>query len=181
MRRFALVALIGILAGGSGYWLSRLRHAALDAPNQESDPQSALNALLNLTLPAIDGRLVRMSDWRGNVLVINYWATWCPPCREEMPVFSALQLKYADKGVQFAGISIDSVDKIQQFNADKKIAYPLLIGDMATLGMAVALGNKAQGLPFTIVVNRQGGIDSVKLGPLSETELEQRLLTLLHQ
>lgn len=180
-RSAILVTLVALISGGLGYLVSLKQRPPPHLSIAELDPQIALSRLLSFQFAAIDGRLIRMSDWRNKILIINYWATWCPPCLEEMPAFSALQRKYASKGVQFVGISIDDVAKVRQFNERTTISYPLLLGSMASMEVAVALGNQAQGLPFTIIVTPQGTVDSVKLGRLSDTELENRLRRLLHQ
>ncbi len=96
-------------------------------------------------------------------------------------MFSALHDKYKANGVQFVGISIDSVDKVREYQSSSKIAYPLLIGTMDAMHGSMELGNTAQALPFTALINRQGQLDSVKLGRFTEAELEARLHTLLKQ
>jgi thiol-disulfide isomerase/thioredoxin len=82
------------------------------------------------------------------VLVVNFWATWCPPCKEEMPEFSRLNTKYAPNGVQFVGISLDSADKVAAFKEETEISYPLLIGNLETLDLSSDLGNRAKALPL---------------------------------
>lgn len=182
-----VVGTIALLSGGAGYLVSQTLHPEVAAAEKTSitspqpGSQPALDSLLNLTLPTADGKKQNIRAWRGKILVINFWATWCPPCKEEMPAFSALHVKFADKNVQFVGISIDEADKVREFNASAKISYPLLIGNMATMDTTVALGNQLQALPFTVIVDTHGKLHSVKLGRLSESELEKRLLSLLHQ
>ena len=142
------------------------------------DP-AAVKALRDLVLPDLDGKPQPLSQWKGRILVVNYWATWCAPCKEEMPAFSQLHQQYAAKGVQFVGISIDSVEKVKQFQISTPVAYPLLIGTMQTMQGAVGLGNAIQGLPFTVVLDRRGEVYSTKLGRFDEKILEQRLKDLL--
>ena len=132
-------------------------------------------ALTSLSLPDPTGVIQPLSQWRGKILVVNFWATWCPPCREEMPAFSRLALKHAANGVQFVGISIDTLNKVLEFQKLTPVSYPLLIGTMDTVQNTIALGNSAQALPFTAIYNRVGVIHSVKLGRLSEFELERQL------
>jgi thiol-disulfide isomerase/thioredoxin len=110
---------------------------------------------------------------------VNYWATWCLPCREEMPGFSRLQDKYHDKGVQFVGISIDTADKIVEFQKTTPVTYPLLIGDMTVMENSAKLGNSRQALPFTAVFDREGRLVATKLGRLSEPELDRQLAELV--
>ena len=96
-------------------------------------------------------------------------------------MFSGLHNKYKANGVQFVGISIDSVDKVREYQSSAKIAYPLLIGTLDAMRNSESLGNTAQALPFTVLINRQGQLDSVKLGRFTEAELEARLHVLLKQ
>jgi peroxiredoxin len=141
----------------------------------------ATERLLALSLPDLDGKPQPLGQWTGKILVVNYWATWCPPCKEEMPAFSRLHEKYAAKGVQFVGISIDSPEKVRKFQTETPVRYPLLLGTMETMQTAVNLGNVAQGMPFTVILDAKGTLHSTKLGRLSETALEQRLQGLLER
>ncbi|MDP2135224.1 MAG: TlpA disulfide reductase family protein, partial [Sulfuritalea sp.] len=127
----------------------------------------------------LKGQTQSLGQWRGKVLVVNYWATWCHPCREEMPGFSRLQEKYRDKGVQFVGISIDDAAKIVEFQKETPVNYPLLIGDMNTMKSSADLGNSRQALPFTAVFDSNGKLAMTKLGRWSEADLERQLLDLI--
>ncbi|TBR13017.1 MAG: TlpA family protein disulfide reductase [Rugosibacter sp.] len=180
--RFLLLAVIAIAAGSSGYLISRERHAP-DPSRQPSgtSTQPVVNSLLRTSFASTEGQWQTLATWHGKVLVINFWATWCPPCREEMPMFSNLQTKYKDKGLQFVGISIDSVDKVREYQSIEKITYPLLMGSPDAMSLSEALGNMSQALPFTVLITRQGQLDSVKIGRFSEDELEARLNALLKQ
>jgi peroxiredoxin len=136
-------------------------------------------ALLELELPDLAGKSQPLAQWKGKILVANYWATWCPPCRDEMPGFSRLHQRYASKGVQFVGISIDSADKVRDFQKTTPVSYPLLVGGMEAAATSADIGNPSQGLPFTAIFDRSGALHSVKLGRLKEADLEQRLQELL--
>jgi thiol-disulfide isomerase/thioredoxin len=89
-------------------------------------PTAPQTGIFDLVLTDVDGKAQSLQQWRGKILVLNYWATWCFPCREEMPGFSRLQAKYQDKGVQFVGISIDEAPKIIEFQKETPVSYPLL-------------------------------------------------------
>lgn len=136
-------------------------------------------SLTSMVLPDTQGKNQALSQWHGKVLVVNFWATWCPPCREEMPGFSGLATKYAANGVQFVGISIDTLNNVRDFEKTTPVSYPLLIGTMDTVQETVPIGNTAQALPFTAIFDQQGKLHSVKLGRLPEAELETHLRGLL--
>ena len=149
-----------------------------DRPNPAAltTPTATVPVAINsLVLPDILGVNQPMSQWRGKILVVNFWATWCPPCREEMPGFSRIAVKYASNGVQFVGISIDTLNNVIDFQKSAPVSYPLLIGTMDIVQSTVSIGNTAQALPFTAIFDRSGNLHSVKLGRLSEADLEKRL------
>ena len=113
------------------------------------------------------------------MLVVNFWATWCAPCREEIPVFIRLQARHAARGLQFVGIAIDQRDKVESFAREFAMNYPVLLGGMDMVELSRRAGNRLGALPFTIVMNRAGTIVSVQLGIVKETTLEPMLQELL--
>jgi len=110
--------------------------------------------------------------------VVNFWATWCAPCRKEIPFFNSLQARYADKGLQFIGIAVDDLRAVKRFMEVIPIEYPVLVGDEEAIPIAKAYGNKEGVLPFTVFIDRQGNIASIAKGGLSEEITEQTLLKL---
>ncbi len=175
MKRSIVWPLLGgvvLLAAVAGYRLAVLGKSA------ETATAPAL-PIFELALADLNGQTQRFAQWRGKVLIVNYWATWCHPCREEMPGFSRLQDKYRDKGVQFVGISIDTADKIIEFQKTTPVTYPLLIGDISVMENSAKLGNTRQALPFTAVFDREGRLYATKLGRLAEPELERQLAELI--
>lgn len=139
--------------------------------------QAAADALLTLTLPDLSGREQAFAQWRGKILVANFWASWCAPCLEEMPAFSRLHQRYAAQGVQFIGIGLDDAEKMRAFVAMTPVSYPLLVAD--PLGSATHPGLQVRGLPYTLVIDRNGRLASSRLGRLDEAILEATLQGLL--
>jgi peroxiredoxin len=174
-RQKLLAVVLALAAAALGFMLA-WKNA--DRPPEATDPASAPQ-LLALKLPDVADRHQALEQWRGKVIVANFWATWCPPCLEEIPVFDRIHRKYSDKGVQFVGISIDSADKVRAFADQHRLSYPLLIGSADTLQVTTGLGNRMQALPFTVIVDRTGVPHKIKLGKLSEADLEAALLRLL--
>jgi thiol-disulfide isomerase/thioredoxin len=127
----------------------------------------------------LQGRPLSLQQWSGKVMVVNFWATWCPPCREEMPGFSRLQKKYAANGVQFVGIGVDDADKIQQYQKEFPVDYPLAVAELDAMGLTAELGNATEGLPFTVFIDRTGRLHSAKVGRMSEPEVELQLREIL--
>lgn len=136
---------------------------------------AALTRLFDSSLEDVHGQSYPFSRWQGKTLVVNFWATWCPPCRDEMPAFSRLQGRYRPQGVQFVGIALDSKDNIRAFAETYPVGYPLLIGDAAGVDLAGQLGNTVLSLPYTLVISAQREVLLRRLGPLSESELDRIL------
>ena len=136
-------------------------------------------AVLALVLPDLDGRAQALEQWRGKVLIVNFWATWCAPCREEMPQFVAAQRKDGANGVQFVGIAVDQVDKVRDFVKEIGLNYPALIGGLGAIELSKALGNDLAALPFTIVLDREGRVAHTQLGPLKAPLLDALLKGLM--
>jgi thiol-disulfide isomerase/thioredoxin len=137
------------------------------------------SAVLALSLPDVDGRTQPLAQWRGKVLIVNFWATWCAPCREEMPEFVAVQARDGAKGVQFVGIAVDDVDKVRAFAREIGLNYPALIGGYGAIELSKTLGNNLSALPFTVVLDRAGRVAHTQLGPLKQARLDRLLEDLL--
>ena len=136
-------------------------------------------AVLNLVLPDAQGNEQALAQWRGKVLVVNFWATWCAPCREEMPQFVATQARDGAKGLQFVGIAVDDPAKVQAFARDLRLNYPALIGGYGAIELSKTLGNDLAALPFTVVVDRGGRVVETQLGPFKQARLDAVLARLL--
>jgi thiol-disulfide isomerase/thioredoxin len=104
-----------------------------------------------VSLPDLDGKEQALGQWKGKVLIVNFWATWCVPCREEMPEFVKLQKEFGDRGVQFVGIAVDDPAKVRQFAAELGLNYPALIGGYGAIELSKSLGNRVGALPYTLV------------------------------
>ena len=174
-RRALLYSGVGVMALAAGGMLSWFRR------NEEGVPSpTAVTALVgNRNLTDLEGRPRALTDFQGKTLVINFWATWCAPCREEIPLFVRLQNEYAPKKVQFVGIAIDQVDKIRDFAKEFGINYPLLIGGLDAVEMSRKVGNKAGVLPFTLLVGRDGRTAISLVGSITEQDMRRRLELLL--
>ena len=133
----------------------------------------------DFSLMDVSGQSRSVSEWQGKVLVINFWATWCPPCLEEIPHFIGLQDKYGDQGLQFLGIALEDVDAVVRFANEIGINYPLLVGEQEVIKLGVKFGNRIGGLPYTVILDRSGIISFIKQGPLSVSEAEQVITSLL--
>jgi thiol-disulfide isomerase/thioredoxin len=129
--------------------------------------------LLAARFEDLEGRPRRLIEWAGRPLLCNFWATWCAPCREEIPLLVAAKRNSSSSRIELVGIAIDTVDKIREFTANYKINYPVLVGDAGTIGLLRSLGNRGGGLPYTLTLDSSGAILQRHLGALTEADLRQ--------
>jgi thiol-disulfide isomerase/thioredoxin len=161
-----LLALAAAAAIAAGIYVRQSGTQGLSTP-------AATESLAKAKFQDLKGAPVSLDQWKGKVVVLNFWATWCPPCREEMPALMRFQQRFAANGVQIVGIALDSTDKVAAFGAELQINYPLLVGGNELFPLMTALGNKAGALPFTVIIDRQGNFSAGHLGALSEAQLEK--------
>ncbi|HTS21902.1 MAG TPA: TlpA disulfide reductase family protein [Casimicrobiaceae bacterium] len=159
-RRIALFGVVALAALAAGIGFAVWSRPAPDA-----------GQLLALALPDAQGTRQPLQQWRGKVLVVNFWATWCGPCREEMPEFVRAQRDLGPAGLQVVGIAIDQADKVASFAKELDLNYPALVGSYEALDVAKPLGDALLGLPFTVILDRQGRIVHTQLGPMKPTQL----------
>lgn len=136
-------------------------------------------ALREASFADLSGQTRRLSEWQGRVLVLNFWATWCAPCREEIPLLMVAREKYSPNGLEIVGIAIDLAAKVGEYVRSMGIHYPILIADAGGLDLMRRLGNAAGGLPYTVFVDRRGEIAQRKLGALERPELEAAVAKIL--
>ena len=169
--RWAAIAAVGLIGLAAGIYFGTER-----TPSQEP---IAAAALRGLALPDADGTEQRFDQWRGKVVIVNFWATWCAPCREEMPEFVKVQKEFGPKGLQIVGIAVDQTDKVRQFAAEIGLNYPALVGGFGAMELSRTLGNTVMALPFTVIVDRQGAIVHTELGILKPEKLDAIVRQLL--
>ena len=149
--------------------------AATERASTESDgappAHKVPETLPDIALPASDGRLRQLTDWKGKPLLINFWATWCEPCRREIPLLVALRHERAAEHLEVVGIAIDSSDAVHKYATARGIDYPLLVGEQGGLAAASAFGMDTV-LPFSIFADSSGRIVTLKVGELHRDEAE---------
>jgi thiol-disulfide isomerase/thioredoxin len=149
------------------------------AITMDSLKPGAAEAVAQASFYDLQEKVQPLAQWQGKVMVVNFWATWCPPCIAEIPEFIKLQKKYGKQGVQFIGIAIDQKSKVQTFADEVGMNYPVLLGDLAGIDLARRIGNVQGGLPYTVIVERSGKIVTTQLGTLSTEKLEGIIKPLL--
>lgn len=169
---FSMVAFLTFLVG-FGSWLAH-RDTGPGVAAVEISPA----ALYATAFRDPSGAEQLLGRYQGRWLVLNFWATWCAPCREEMPGFTKLQAQWGDR-VQFVGVANDDAAKVARFGAELHITYPLLVGGDEVDELARRLGDAAAVLPYTVVVDPNGDVRQQKVGVYSEATLNARLAELL--
>ena len=169
---FAGVALLAILAG-TALWL-----ANEPAPRVGSAELSSA-ALYAASFRDPAGQPQSLGRFQGRIVVLNFWATWCAPCREEMPGFQRLQARYGERNVQFVGLANDDPAKVARFARELGIGYPLWTGGPEVDELSRRLGDGQGALPFTVILDARGNALDQKVGAYSEAELAQRLAQLI--
>ena len=164
-RRWLLTggaALAGVAIGGG----VALRKYRLAEPQDE-----ALAQLWALEAELPSGGIYKLSKLRGKPLVVNFWATWCPPCVEEMPLLDAFYRENASKGWQMVGLAADNAKAVNQFLGKTPVSFPTPLAGLAGIELSRTLGNLSGALPFTVVLNTQGEIALRQMGKLSNEQI----------
>jgi thiol-disulfide isomerase/thioredoxin len=168
--RFAwlAVAILAFAAGAALWWVGRPEPAV-------SPPSISTAALYAVSFHDLEGRPQALGQFQGRTLVLNFWATWCAPCREEMPAFDRLARRWTQRGVAFVGVTQEAPEVVARFERELRVAYPLWTGGDEAAEVATRLGNRIQALPFTAIIGPDGKVVAAKVGPYTEGELEKVL------
>ena len=166
-RGYWPVLAVAVLFTAAGAWFGARQFRSSPAA------AGAIEQFYSRTMPDASGKATAMTQWKGRPLVLNFWATWCAPCVEEMPELTALQRDLQPKNMQILGIGIDNPASISAFADKYKIAYPLYVAGMEGSELSRQLGNQAGGLPFTVLVDASGKVKKTYLGRLKMEELRR--------
>ncbi len=155
------ILLLGALAAGIGIYVNTRGHSIPDG----------------YALETLNGETAYLAQYRGTPLVVNFWATWCPPCRREIPLLNKLQTEHQD--LRVVGIAVEEPEPVRQLAAEMAFSYPVLIGEQAAIDLAERLGIEFVGLPYTVLIDARGRVLEIHTGELKPEHLEHVLGLLL--
>ncbi len=174
--KFAVnLTLIVIL--GIGIWIT-LEHKTPTADNSMLT-MTIPETLPGFTLKDTDGVVRNSAEWRDKILIVNFWATWCPPCLEEMPALIDFQNRYSANGVQVIGVAVDNLDQVKSFIAAHGINFPVMIGSDDAIAVAQKMGNRISVLPYTAIFDSRGKTLYAQPGKITKEALEKAVKPLL--
>lgn len=159
---YAAVLVIALVAG-----LLLSRYLQTDSPTT-----AANSGILNEPFTDLTGAHKTVGDWHVNVTLVNFWATWCAPCRDEIPLFMSMLERYRERGFRVVGVAIDEVDAVNRFRDELLINYPLLILEKNVNTVMRRYGDGMAILPYSVLVDAQGNITAKKLGAYEHKELD---------
>ena len=164
-RRHWLYAAVATVAGLGGAGLAWWKFS----PKRVDE--GAMAALWQLSLDTPAGGSLALQSLRGRPLLINFWATWCPPCIEELPLLDAFYKENTAKGWQVLGLAVDKVGPVRDFLGKQPLSFPVVMAGMEGVSLSKSLGNVSGGLPFSIVLGADGEVQNLKVGKVSPADL----------
>lgn len=165
---------VAAAAAGTGLWQWARQTPPAAAPALAA-PAIAPAAIYAMTFTDESGAIRALGQFQGRLLVLNFWATWCAPCRAEMPAFERLHRAWSGQGVRFVGLSAEPADLAARFGRELGVSYPLWTGGDAVQELSRRLGNRGSVLPHTVVLGPSGVVLEQRVGPYTEAELSALL------
>jgi len=189
-RTSLIMTVVALLSASGGYFLARALTTSEGAEANSASSSAAIAAQIpsgddllgkkrpDFTLQDLAGAPISASDFDGQVWLVNFWATWCKPCVDEMPMLSRLQRDLTGQGVQIVGIALDDEERARRFARDLSITYPILVGQADVVLTGRRYGNSTGLLPFSVLVDAAGMVRWTHLGVLNHEELLRQIQSL---
>lgn len=162
-----LVLALALMAGGAGFFTQQ--YLQKKAANQRPD----------FSLPDMHGQTRHISEWDGKVILLNFWASWCPPCRKELPDFVRLYEDYGEQGFIVVGVGIDKKQDLSDFMDSVGVEYPVMISELEGIRISQAYGNRLGALPYSVIIDRDGQMVSSHTKLLTYEDVEGMIKPLL--
>lgn len=183
MNRYVAIAIALVavfIAGVAGYFVTATTQETY-APAASISAQAPApgvpqaEAVLDFSLNDIDGKVRNLSDWQGKARLVNFWATWCAPCRREIPLLKRTQEDHAEDNIQVIGIAVDFPEEVQAYAEEAQFNYPILVGQEDAMAAAEASGIDFIGLPFTMIIAPTGELLTTHIGEMLEPHVDMIL------
>ncbi len=173
----ATFMLAGLLIAGVAFYFFQYQQQADEPPVvvEDAAPVVEERQRIDFSLPDLDGNVHKLSDWDGKARLVNFWATWCAPCRREIPLLKSTQEAHAEDNLQVIGIAVDSLEPVQIYAEEINFNYPILIGQEDAMAAAEASGLEFIGMPFTMVIAPGGELLKTHIGEIVEMHIEKIL------
>ena len=169
--KFSIVAgLVIIIAAIAGYLVQLQYSVSLE---DQATTQVSASDRVEFVLPHLDGSERRLSDWDGEARIVNFWATWCAPCRREIPILKQLQTDKPEMQLQVIGIAVDFMEDVRAYAEEAQFNYPILVGQEEAIAVAEASGVEFIGLPFTMIIAADGTLVATHMGEIMQPHVDR--------
>ncbi len=172
-KNYFMVVVLIMTAAVGYYFYVELEKDTLPVAPQVIVSEPSSNDIVDFALPDLDGNIRHISEWDGKARLINFWATWCAPCRREIPLLKKTQAEYADANLQVIGIAVEEIEPVLVYAESAEFNYPVLVGEREAMAAAESTGIDFIGLPFTMVVAPDGQLIKAHIGEIHENQMAQ--------
>jgi len=183
MKNYILFSLALVISAAAGFGLQRTimstEQQNLPPVMPEQGSSVVGTARPEFAMKDIENEMRNIKEWDGSVVLVNFWATWCPPCKKEIPGFMELQQEYKDKGFQIIGIAIDDEGAVKDYVDTMGMNYPIMAAELEAMDLSRRYGNRINALPFSAFIGRDGKIAFISTGEISKKETEEIINKLL--